>query len=226
MNTPKETKSDSFELMDCALITLATGKRAVNLRELRDRVWEIEESSLYYHFYELLLRPSHDDPEFHNDFAIWAKRSLHDNRLAEKMAMLDPLACCTLDELRQQLVDIIEDHLDEMEHVPWARPDDEFHFLTSKVVVFDTGRRFRTPPELGKAIRGFSTGSIFYHFIDSRRRSPLNQDDFTYWLEEFGDETAQIRESLEQLDYYFWTLPELRERLARRFDQFFEEKKE
>lgn len=66
----------AFELMDCALITLATGKRAMNLRELRDRISEVEESSLYYHFYENLLRPSFDDPKYRNDFALWARRGL------------------------------------------------------------------------------------------------------------------------------------------------------
>ena len=90
----KKKKIAPFELMDCALISLAIGKRAINLRELRDRIAEAPESSLYYHFYENMLRPSFDDPEYRNDFALWAKRALHDSRLAEQLGILDPLSCC------------------------------------------------------------------------------------------------------------------------------------
>lgn len=68
----KKNKIAPFELMDCALITLTTGKSAINLRELRDRIAEAPESSLYYHLYENMLRPGFDDPEYRNDFALWA----------------------------------------------------------------------------------------------------------------------------------------------------------
>ncbi|HUT51863.1 MAG TPA: DUF5752 family protein [bacterium] len=216
----KKKNGKPFELMDCALITLATGKRALNLRELRDRISEIEESSLYYHFYENLLRPSFDDPEFRNDFALWAKRALHDTRLAEKLGTLNPPSCCSMDELRRMLVDVIEDQLAEREFVPWARPEDEFHFLTSRVVVFDTGRRLNTWEELGRSVRGMSTGSIFYHFIEARRRPPVELDDFSAWLKQWEDATAAVREGLARVDYYFWTLSELRERIAKVFADF------
>jgi hypothetical protein len=215
----KKKNTRPFELMDCALITMATGKRALNLRELRDRIAEIEDSSLYYHFYENLLQPSFDDPEFRNDFAAWAKRALHDTRLAEKLGMLNPLACCSMDELRRMLVDQIEDQLAEREFVPWAHREDEFHFLTSRVVVFDTGRRFGGWEDLGRAVREMSTGSIFFHFIEARRRPPIELDDFSAWIAQWGEATAAVREGLQRVDYYFWTLTELRERVARVFDE-------
>jgi len=211
---PEKSNVPPFELMDCALITLATGKRAMNLRELRDRIYEVEEHSLYYHFYENLLRPSFDDPEYRNDFALWAKHALNDARLAEKLGILDPLSCCSMDEVRQMIVDVIEDHLYEREYVPWAKQDQEFHFLTSRVVVFDTGRRFHTVKELADAMPGMSTGSVFYHFIEARRRAPINEDDFTAWLMEWGESTLQLRNRLAGVDYYFWTLTELRDRIA------------
>ncbi len=217
-----ESNSSTFSLMDCALITIATGKRALNLRELRDRILDVEESSLYYHFYENLLRPSFDDPEFRNDFALWARNALNDPRLAEKLGILDPLTCCSMDELKQQLVDVIEDHLYEREYVPWAKSDQEFHFLTSRVVVFDTGRRLNTVQELADYIPNMTTGSIYYHFIESRRRPPLNEDDFTAWLAEWGDGTLELREAIGAVDYYFWSLVELRERLARTMAEFLE----
>jgi hypothetical protein len=207
-----------FELMDCALITLATGKRAINLRELRDRIAEIEKSSLYYHFHQNLLHPSFDDPEFRNDFAQWAKRSLHDSRLAEKLGIIDPVASGDMEGLRRRLLDVIEDHLAEREMVPWSS-EGEFHFLTSRLVVFDTGRKFVTAEDLGGFIPRMSTGSIYYHFIDARRRPPRTVDDFSAWLAGFGEATEDLRQALARVDYYFWTLTELRHHLERAFGE-------
>lgn len=206
-----------FELMDCALITLATGKRAINLRELRDRITEVEESSLYYHFYENLLRPSFDDPRYRNDFSLWARRCLHEPELAEKLVVIDPMKCRDLAELRQQLLDVVEDYLADREYVPWAKNHQEFYFLTSRVVVFDTGVRWETVEELAEKIGSISTGSVFYHFIEARRRPPINHDDFTAWLASFGPETEPLRNRLAAVDYYFWTLAEIRSRLAAAF---------
>ena len=63
--------NQSFRIQDCALIAIATGEKAQNLRELRDRLKYIPPSSLYYHFWGGLLHHHFDDPEFQNDFARW-----------------------------------------------------------------------------------------------------------------------------------------------------------
>jgi uncharacterized protein DUF5752 len=215
----KNNEPVPFALMDCALLTLATGKKALGLRELRDRITEVDESSLYYHFFENLLRPSFDDPEYRNDFALWARRSLHDAQLAEKLGMIDPLACCDLEDLRQTLLDVIEDHLAENEYPAWAIPSQGFHFLTSRVVVFDTGRSLETIEELGKCIPEMTTGSIYYHYIEARRRQPNNEDDFSMWMMQWGDDTKSLRDDLDKVDYYFWTLQEIRKRLAGTFSR-------
>jgi len=59
-----------FEFKDCALIVLSTGKSARDLRELRERISLVPHESLLHHFHEALLRPSFDDPEYPNDFAL------------------------------------------------------------------------------------------------------------------------------------------------------------
>ncbi|MBN2762670.1 MAG: hypothetical protein JXR41_06240, partial [Bacteroidales bacterium] len=64
--------------MDCALIAIATGEKAQNLRELGDKLRHIHPGCIHYHFWGNLLRPQFDDPEYQNDFAVWASHSLHD----------------------------------------------------------------------------------------------------------------------------------------------------
>jgi hypothetical protein len=56
-----------FLFKDCALIAIAIGERARNLRELRERLHDIDPNSIYYHFWGGLLRPRFDDPEYHQD---------------------------------------------------------------------------------------------------------------------------------------------------------------
>jgi hypothetical protein len=139
---------EPFILKDCALITLAVGVRAQNLKEFRDALSEVSPRSIYHHFWERLLRPQFDEPEYNNDFASWAFHSLHEKGLAERLAIVDPTDHPTLESLRQEVIEIVEQRLDETETVPWTRIDQQFHFRESKMVIFDTGLRLLDPSEL------------------------------------------------------------------------------
>ena len=218
---PEEQLNQPFKVKDCALIALATGTRAYTLRELRDRLESVDASSIYYHVWGGLLRPRFDDPEYHNDFASWTARSLHDNVLAERLSVIDPVEFSDMEALRQEFVEVIEERLDESEYLQWAKAQAPFNFLTSQIVVFDTHRELREPSELAKEIPNMSLGSIFYHFIDARRRTPENVDDFRYWLEGFDDEYAELCALIATVDPYFPTLAELREQLASLFSTYF-----
>ncbi|MGC9325751.1 MAG: DUF5752 family protein [Desulfomonilia bacterium] len=202
-----------FVVKDCALIAIATGEQAQNLRELRDRIETTRTSSIYYHFWGGLLRPRFDDPEYQNDFAIWASHSLHDRVLAERLALINPTDYKELEGLRRELIDVIEERLEESEIVPWAKSSQKFYFVRSQIVVFDTGRRIHEPSELGHIVPHMSPGTIFYHFIDARRRTPLGGDDFREWLVGFGDRFSLLISSIAAIDPYFTTLTDLRSEL-------------
>lgn len=206
-------KPPPFLVKDCALITLATGLRAQNLRELRDRIQQCPLQSLEHHFFFSQLQPSFDDPEYHNDFAIWARHALHDRPLAERLGVLDPLKYADLDGLRGTLLDVVEERLSESETVPWATSRQEFTFLRSQIVVFDTGIRAQTPAGLAELIPHLSTGSIFYHFVEARRRVEGRRDDFSAWLDD-TDARPELCAQLGRVDYYFLSLSELRDKLA------------
>jgi len=196
--------------MDCAVTTLALGKSAQNLREFRDRIAEVPPQSISHHFYEALLRPVFDDPEYRNDFAVWARRQLHDNLLAERLGAIDPIEFESLETLRQEVIDIIEDRLAEATFVPWAASGHEFHFQRSQMVVLDTGLRASTPADLAARVPRLSTGSIFYHFVEGRRRPPIKVDDFSVWLAGWGPELEPTREAIAAIDYHLWSLTEMR----------------
>ncbi len=203
-----------FVVRDCALVAISTGKRAQNLRELRDHTVNIHEGSLYHHFWGGLLQPRFDDPQFNNDFANWSHYRLHDNVLAERLAIIDPTDFDDLECLRRELLEILEQRLDEVENPAYVPTDHQFHFTRSQIVVFDTGWRIEKPEHLPDLVAKMSVGSIFYHMIDARRRYPKGLDDFQAWLQGFGDRFDPICERLASIDPYFIALVALRRNVA------------
>jgi len=210
-----------FEVKDCALLAIATGVRAQNLLELKDRIEAIEADCIYYHFWGGLLHSRFEQPEFANDFAAWVRHSLHEHVLAERLAVIDPTDFTDLEQLREELIEVIEERLHEIEVVPSARPGEEFHFIRSQIVIFDTPKVLYSPEELPKVLPTLSLGSIFYHFIDARRRTPDGLDDFRAWLMGFGDQYLPLCERIASIDPYFTTLFEIRRKLTSTFIQYF-----
>jgi hypothetical protein len=208
--------TEAFAVRDCALVAIATGRRAQSLRELRDALLDVPLECVYYHFWGRLLRPRFDDPEFHNDFATWARHELHDEVLSERLAVIDPADFADLEALRNEVVEVIEERLDEAD-ISFARRDRQFHFRRCHTVVFDTGLRIPDPPALAAAVPRLSLGSIYYHVIDARRREPVRTDDLRSWLERYGEAYEPLRRRLAGLDPYFSNLAELRTELARVF---------
>jgi hypothetical protein len=213
---------DAFAIKDCALIAISMGKRAQNLRELKERLENIHPGCIYYHFWGGLLHPRFDDPEFQNDFASWAFHGLHDLQLAERLGIIDPTSYADMEELRRELIDVIEERLDESEIIPWSNTDRQFYFMRSKIVVFDTTIRVSDPKELKGLLPHLPVSSIFYHFIDARRRpvsGTVGHDDFSRWLSNLGDEYTPLANYLTALDPYFISLHSLRDQIFAGFEK-------
>jgi hypothetical protein len=210
--------SGRFAVRDCALVAIATGRRAQSLREFRDALLAVPQESIYYHFWGRLLRPRFDDTEFHNDFAAWARHALHDETLAERLAVVDPADFADLEALRNDLIEITEERLDETDAL-FARRDRQFHFRRCQTVVFDTAIRIADPRALAEAVPAMSLGSIYYHVIDARRREPVRMDDFRVWLGRFGARCEPLCTALGAIDPYFSNLADLRAELCAVFRQ-------
>jgi hypothetical protein len=210
----KSVKAKTFAVTDCALLSIATGQTAQNLRELRDRLGTIHAGSIYHHFWGRLLRAGFGEPEFNNDFANWAHQGLSDRSLAERLSVIDPSNYRDLEALRGELIEVIEERLFESEWVPWAKSEQAFRFVRSFIVVFDTGVRVNEPEHMVEVVSRLSNTSLYYHFIDARSRPPEGVDDLRAWLQGFGDRHSDLVARIADLDPYFLTLPALRDQLA------------
>jgi hypothetical protein len=212
-------RPEPFALLYCAAVTLALGRSAQTLRELRDHIAEVPPQSLAHHFFETLLRPDFDDPEYRNDFALWAHRQLRDRVLAERLAVIDPLQFAALDDLRQHLLEVIEDRLAETSSVLQVTPGLEFNFLRSQLVVLDTGLRAATPEALAELVPGLTQGNLYVHFVEARR-TPPGLDDFSRWIEAWGAPYDNLCRQLRAIDFHQWSLSDMRARLVECFAPF------
>ena len=205
-----------FEVKDCALLVRMSGlSPATNLRELRERFAACSWSVLFHHYCETTLRTTFDNPDYRNDFAVWAKLYLGDRVLAERLGILDPYSFQSLKELRAATLEVIDQRLSESAMVPWARHGDEVFFMEATTVVFDAGIRITQPSLLGAFIREMTNGSVYYHFLEARRRLPIGMDDFTAWLLKDEEANQPYIRALASVDFYFRSLPDLRRELAR-----------
>lgn len=201
---------EPFQIKDCALIVeISDILPALNLREMRERISRCPPESLYHHFCETVIRPSFDDPEYHNDFALWAARDLHDYILAERLEIIHPYAFTDIEVLRGELMDILGDRLSETYYVPWALNNRAFYFHSATTVVFNTRQVIKKPEKLCDAVKKMTTGSLYYHFWEARRRTPERIDDFSVWLKDWNNRGQPFIEAFANIDFYYMSLKEL-----------------
>jgi len=206
--------TEAFRFMDYEGLVMLTGLRAVNLRELVDLVRRVPLDVIHHHLHRTPLGHRFGVWDYPNDFAQWAAHSLEDRALAEKLAALDPYAHRDLDEARTAIVDLIEEHLDGLPTVPWARTGFEFHFASGRFVELPGEREIWTLAEMQEALAEVPLSSIFYHFHEARLRDPGDDsDDFSRWIEgQFGPHP--IAQQLRSIDFYFYSLDDLRQKIV------------
>ncbi|MBN1383161.1 MAG: hypothetical protein JXA41_15960 [Deltaproteobacteria bacterium] len=205
-----------FMVMDCTLLIKMSGlPPAFNIRDLRNRIAICRPEVIYHHFCENLLAPTFDYPDFRNDFAVWVKRRLEDNLLAEQLGLIDPYEFDSMEDLRSFTLDIIDEHIACLHTINTINPGHEFFLKEAVTVVFETGKILADPSELTKVIPVMTNGSIYYHFLEARRRNDSRMDDFSIWLELFGETWKDKISSLRSIDFIFYTLTELKQEIFR-----------
>ncbi len=205
----------TFEVKDCALITRMGGvESAFSIRELRERITVCPPECLFHHFCETAPRPTFDDPEFRNDFSVWAARFLRDRVLAERLGVLNPYSFPDMESLRRAVLDVLDDRHAEVPYLTTVPRGEEFLFMRAVTVVFSAGLVLKEPKHLTKILPQMSLSSIYFHFIEARRRTPTGLDDFSEWFKEFdASETVDMIASLREIDFYYLSLSQLKERM-------------
>jgi len=219
--TSKSGNLQPLSIKDCAILNIATGVRAKNLKELRDRLLTIHPESITYHFWAKRLRPGFEEREYNNDFAAWAYTYLHDNKLAERLGLINPGILSDTEELRAKVVEVVELRLEENETTLDTKEREQFHFIRSEITLFDTQNVISKPEELTELLPNLSLGSIYFHFIDTKKGSNDQSGDISLWISGFGADYKELSEQISKLNPYFFTLTEFRTRVFQIFKDYF-----
>lgn len=203
--------SNIFEFSEYFLMTMPTGKKITNLRELLQYLREMSEPVLNYHLWQSRLNITQPTLEYPNDFAHWAATALHDDLLAEKLIAIDPFDYENLDQVREAILDELEEYLWNFPHNPQVRPGFELHLCEASAVVLDSGITARTLREFCAALQTVGLDSVFYHFVEARRRlRDRKMDDFSRWIAA-NFTVPPLVTAIRDIDVYFYTLEEIRD---------------
>jgi hypothetical protein len=199
-----------FVFAECFILPMPIGRTAQNLRELLESLREVDESVLYYHLWQSRMAISQPTVEFPNDFAFWADTALQDSRLAEKLSALDPFGYENTEQIRDALVDLLEEYLGDLPYLTWVRPEFEFHFCEASTVVLHSSVSARTLPEFCSALERVGLDSIYYHMVDARwRLRAIKMDDFSSWIKNsYG--LLDLASAIHSIDVSLYTLDEIR----------------
>jgi len=95
-----------FHFMYSHIFVIDTGKRASNLKEFIEVVRTIPIRSIYFHMFQSRLMLGTGE----NDFSIWFRESLDEEKLASEISRIDPYTY-TLEGLRNKIVRIVSEYV-------------------------------------------------------------------------------------------------------------------
>lgn len=200
-----------FDFRQCITLLKATGNTAKTLVELKDRIANISDRSLYHHTYQYFLKGH--ILEYTNDFAEWAGQNLEERELAEELSNVDPYDFSDIKSLRSELNRVMEVYLERFPEPRETRPGEEFYFNETVTLVFPAGVRAKNLAEFLIAVKYVDRSSLYYHFYDSRQRLGGRMNDFSAWLMD-ALEKKELAEKLMQIDPFVHSLEGIRDRIV------------
>jgi hypothetical protein len=170
-------------------------------------------SVVFYHTHHFLVQHQHLSPEPPNDFAFWVTNVLQEDQLGERLAAIDTIQFGSLHELRDRIVGVIDEYLEQRKELRAAPAGEEFHFMDAASFTLPTRYQARTLQEFADALRQVGGATISYHLFEARLRVGGDDNDFSRWLEqELGEH--ELAGAIRKVDPYTHTTEGLRQRLV------------
>lgn len=207
---------EPFEFRQCVIILKATGKKAKNVRELRDLISTVSDDCIFHHTYQYFLKGH--ILEYTNDFAHWAGESLEERALSERLSNIDPYDFKDMKDLRSELIKVIDDYLKVFPEPRETMPGEEFYFNETVTLIFPVGIRARNLAEFLTAMRHINAASIYYHFYEARIRLGGGIDDFSRWIEDaFAKE--ELANRIRSIDPFMHSLEDIKKHIIEEVEE-------
>jgi len=203
------TAGTPFVFMGCIELLESLGRKAQDERELIELLEQVPAGSVFYHTYGYFLRHRIFVRPYANDFASWAVLHARDRLLGERLAVVDPFEFADLEQLREELISIIDDHLSRRPVVPRVDDGDPFYFMQSHVVGVPTGHEARTLAEFRSGLAEVDASAVYFHTVEARARLGRPSGDFADWLGTSLGRT-DLAEQVQRIDVYLSSLERVR----------------
>lgn len=194
------------------------GRSARDEQQLLEAIEEIPLDSLSYHTQSFFLRHKYIAGPYPNDFATWAAIQVRDRVLGEKLGILDPYDFENLEALRTEIVNIIDEHLSQLQIIPRVIYGEPFHFMQSRIIEVPTGLEARTLREFRKILATVDVSAVYYHNFEAILRLGRRMGDFALWIEEQLD-LPELAKKISSLDFYMTSLESIRQRIIKLCDE-------
>ena len=214
--------TDPFRFIGCVELRQSLDQRATDERELLDRLEDVPAGSIFYHTHGYFLRHRPITTAYGNDFASWVAVHVRDQVLAERLAVINPFETASLEDLREELISVIHDHLLRLSTVPRVEFGEVFHFQQSHIVEVPLGPAATTLLEFRGGLSEVDASAIYFHMVEARARLGRRSGDFAEWIR---DELAMpaLAERIERIDAYMTSLERVRARVLALVDAELEE---
>lgn len=201
-----------FRFFTSSLLVEITGKKAHHLKDFIKIFKEIDDSSIFYHVHNAFREYSFAPGKYSNDFARWAADDLEESALAERLSAIYIRDFTNLSDLRNKIIEIIENHLNTATEIRRAPPGREFHFLRSVAIISPTEYEVYTLSEFATALKRVGMRSLYFHFFEAHLRLRRRTNDFSNWMRHCL-ENEELAKEINALDPYFMTMDELRDKI-------------
>jgi hypothetical protein len=189
-------------------------EKATTLSELLEALRCCPPESVFQHTFRTLQEHHFIRQGFSNDFAHWALSACNQPALAERLASVDVRQFTSIEDLRADLVRILEEYVMQNPSSADRAAHESFYFCAADIVVLPTLFVPETLPGFVDGLKQVSVHSIHHHFIEARLRLKLMSNDFSQWLlEEMGlPDTAR---AVNRIDIYTATMENVRQQIIR-----------
>lgn len=209
---PHRTQAKTFYFNSSAHLLRITAFKADTLNQFLAGLQACPEDSIFQHTFRTLQEHHFIREGFSNDFAQWILTDCNQPALAEQLASVDVRDFTSIQDLRKQFVEVVEEHL-QLHPADADQPARKtFYFCASDIVVIPTKFVARTLAEFVQDLKAVSVHSIHHHFIEARLRLQLLSNDFSEWLRE-GFRLEGAAHALNQIDIYSVTLEDVRRQI-------------
>ncbi|MBS0182605.1 MAG: hypothetical protein JSS39_09405 [Nitrospira sp.] len=214
------TISDStFTFIGCSEVQEILGQQVEDEKELAELVEEVPLDSIHFHTHSYFLRHRFIERAYPNDFAQWVVMQIGDRVLGERLAVVDPFDYPNLEDLREEIISIIDDHLSRMSTIPRVAFGEPFHFKRSRILEVPTGLEARSLAEFRQAVADVDVSAIYFHMFEAHFRLGREESDFSAWIR-MGLGLHELADRIHSINPYLGSLERLRSGLITACDEF------